>query len=74
MFCVSKLTQKQGEKMKMRFGKNRKCKQCGEEPVLHVGYFGMLVGFVCRRCNPTRCRVFMSRAKARQYWNRKNKG
>lgn len=74
MFCVSKLTQKQGEKMKMRFGKNRKCKQCGEEPVLNVIPFYGLVGLVCRRCNPTRNKLFTSMAKARQYWNRRNKG
>ena len=61
--------------MKKRFGKNRKCRQCGEEPALHViPAFDLLVGLVCRRCNPTRCKVFTSMAKARQYWNRRNKG
>lgn len=33
--------------MKKLFGKNRKCKQCGGEPVLHVSLFGPLVGLRC---------------------------
>lgn len=59
--------------MKRKFGKNRKCRQCGGEPVLHVVLCG-LVGLVCRRCNPTRCKVFTSMTEARKYWNRMNKG
>ena len=60
--------------MKKRFGRNRKCKQCGTEPVLHVSLFGPLVGLRCPECDFTRTRMFTSMAKARQYWNRKNKG
>lgn len=62
--------------MKKQFGKNRKCKQCGGEPVLHVipAFGSLLVGLVCRRCNLTRCKVFTSMTAARQYWNRRNKG
>lgn len=57
--------------MKLNFGKNRKCRNCGGEPSLHFALFG-LVGLVCRRCTPTRHKVFPSIAKARKYWNRVN--
>ena len=65
---------KTGQKMKKLFGKNRKCRQCGEAPVLHVSLFGSLVGLRCPECDCTRTRMFTSMAKARQYWNRRNKG
>ena len=38
--------------MKKRFGKNRKCKQCGGEPVWHVSLFGPLVGLRCPETEP----------------------
>ncbi len=60
--------------MKRLFGKNRKCKQCGGEPVLHVSLFGPLVGLRCPECDSARTWMFTSMAKARQYWNRRNKG
>ena len=59
--------------MRINFGKNRKCVHCGGKPVLHVVPLYGLVGLVCRRCNPTRNKVFPSMATARKYWNRKNK-
>ena len=60
--------------MKKQFGKNRKCKRCGSDPVLHVSLFGPLVGLRCPECDVTRMRMFTSMAKARTYWNRRNKG
>ena len=61
--------------MKKRFGRNRKCKQCGGEPVWHVvPAFGLrLVGLVCRQCSPRRCKAFTSIASARKHWNHRNK-
>lgn len=62
--------------MRIRIGKNRKCRQCGGEPVLHViPALGLrLIGLVCRQCSPQKCKVFPSITAARKYWNRKNKG
>ena len=59
--------------MKKQFGKNRKCKRCGGDPVLHIVPCFGLVGFVCRRC-AVHCKMFTSMAEARKYWNRRNKG
>ena len=60
--------------MKSLWGRNRKCRQCGADPVLHVGLLWPLVGLRCPNCDCARTRMFTSMAKARTYWNRRNKG
>lgn len=53
----------------------RPCKRCGEKPVLHVVPFfdGLLSGFVCRKCSPTKADLFRSLVQAKKRWNYANK-
>ena len=53
----------------------RPCKHCGEKPVLHVVPFigGLLTGFVCRKCRPTKASLFRSLVEAKKRWNYANK-
>lgn len=37
--------------MKKLWGKNRKCRRCGADPVLHVGVFLPLAGLRCPKCS-----------------------
>ena len=60
--------------MKKLWGKNRKCRRCGADPVLHAGVFLPLAGLRCPNCDCTRTRMFTSMAKARKYWNLRNNG